>query len=378
MKIAKTRIVFDRHKKATKKVAASIYIEVSYDRVRNFYNTGVKVCSHQFKDGMVINCGQMAEYQARINDVRNTIENYINEKMKAKETFSLDNLKKFMENHVSGSSDSFLQFMNQRIYSRPIAETTRRAHISIYNTLKHWGRIRQFSDITEANLKLWDDLSHKNAQKAKSVWNYHKILKIYVREAKRFGYIRENPYDNMKFKRDNSPGHRFITMEEIARIKELELTEKPLIDARLCFLFQCYTSLSYSDMRLFDMSQVKKVDGKMRLRSLRVKTNEMYNITLMKAAVELLEECGYVLPVQDLHYYNSNLQAIQFRAGINTRLTSHVGRHTFATSIALKHKMPIEVLQKVMGHESIKTTQIYAKVLQESVDAEFDRLDDII
>ncbi|MBQ7422557.1 MAG: hypothetical protein IJV27_10535 [Prevotella sp.] len=47
MKIAKTRIVFDRHNKATKKVAAAIYIELSYDRVRNFYNTGIKVCSHQ-------------------------------------------------------------------------------------------------------------------------------------------------------------------------------------------------------------------------------------------------------------------------------------------------------------------------------------------
>lgn len=41
MKIAKTRIVFDRQKKATKKVVASVYIEVSYDRIRNFYNTGV-------------------------------------------------------------------------------------------------------------------------------------------------------------------------------------------------------------------------------------------------------------------------------------------------------------------------------------------------
>ena len=378
MKIAKTRVVFDRHNKATKKVAASVYIEVSYDRVRNFYNTGIKVCSHQFKDGKVINCGQMAEYQDRINDMRSTIENYINEKMKAKETFSLDNLKKFMENRVFGAKDSFLRFMYARIIERPIAESTRHAHISIYNTLKHWGHIRQFSDITEANLKLWDDLSHQNAQKAKSVWNYHKILKIYCREAKRFGHIKDNPYDYMKFKRDNAPGHRFITMEEIEKIKALQLTEKALIDARLCFLFQCYTSLSYADMQKFDISTVSKVDGKLRLRSLRVKTNEMYNITLMTAAVKLLEECGFVLPIQDLHFYNRNLQTIQYRAGISTHLTSHVGRHTFATSIALKHKMPIEVLQKVMGHESIRTTQVYAKVLQESVDAEFDRLDDII
>ena len=378
MKIAKTRIVFDRHNKSTKKLAAAIYIEVSYDRVRNFYNTGIKVCSHQFKDGKVINCGQMAEYQDRINDMRNTIENYINEKMKAKETFSLDNLKKFMDHQVFGSKDSFLRFMYQRIYDRPIAESTRKAHISLYNTLKKWGHIRQFSDITEANIKLWDELSQKNASKAKSVWNYHKILKIYCREAKRFGYIKENPYDFMKFKRDNSPGHRFITMEEIEKIKALKLTEKALKDARLCFLFQCYTSLSYSDMRQFDIDLVKEVDGKMRLRSLRVKTNEMYNITLIKAAISILEECNYSLPVQDLHVYNRNLQSIQYRAKIQTHLTSHVGRHTFATSVALKNKMPIEVLQKVMGHNSIRTTQIYAHVLQESVDEEFDRLDSII
>ena len=121
MKIAKTRIVFDRHKKATKKVAASVYIEVSYDRVRNFYNTGIKVCSHQFKDGKVINCGQMAEYQERINDMRSTIEGYINEKIKARESFTLNGLKKFMDGRVFGTQDSFLIFMHKRIYERPIA-----------------------------------------------------------------------------------------------------------------------------------------------------------------------------------------------------------------------------------------------------------------
>ena len=378
MNIAKTRVVFDRNHKATRKNAAAVYIEVSFDRKRSFYNTGVKVCANQFRNGTVFNCGQMAEYQERINGMRNTIEDFINEKMKNRETFRLEDLKKFMAGRVTGKPNSFLRFMYGRIYDRPIAESTRKAHLSIYNTLRHWGRIRQFGDITEANLKLWDDLAHRNAHKAKSVWNYHKILKIYCREAKRFGYIKENPYDFMKFKRDNAPGHRFITMEDIEKIKSLRLAEKALADARLCFLFQCYTSLSYADMCKFDISQVRKVDGKLRLRSLRVKTNGMYNITLIRAAVEILEDCGFVLPVQDLHFYNRNLQTIQLRAGITTHLTSHVGRHTFATSIALKHKMPIEVLQKVMGHESIRTTQVYAKVLQESVDEEFDRLDGLI
>lgn len=378
MEIAKTRVVFDRHKRATKKVAAAVSIEVSYGRVRNFYNTGVKVCTNQFKNGKIINHGQMCELQERIDGVRTTIEGYISEKLRAGEKFSLDNLKKYMEGRTHGSANSFLHFMIAKIAERPIAETTRKAHISIYNTLRAWGHIRQFSDITEANIKLWDDLAHKNAKQAKVVWNYHKILKIYIREAKRFGHITDNPYDYMKFKRENTPGHRYITMEDIERIKGLKLTEKALIDARKCFLFQCYTSLAYADMCKFNIRDVRTVDGKMRLRSPRVKTGEMYNITLLHCAVDILESCGFVLPIQDAHVYNRNLQAIQYRAGITTHLTSHVGRHTFATSIALKNKMPLEVLQKVLGHKSIRTTQIYAKVLQEAVDEEFDRLDDIL
>ena len=378
MKIAKTRVVFDRHNKATKKVAAAVYIEVSYDRVRNFYNTGIKLCSNQFKDGRVINCAQMAEYQDRINNMRNEIEEYISAKIRNKEAFSLDGLKRYMENQTYGSEDAFLDFMYQRIMERPISEPTRKGHISIYNTMKRWGHIKQFSDINEKNIKLWDDLSHKNASKAKSVWNYHKVLKIYCKEAKRFGHIKENPYDYIKVKRESSTGHRYITTEEIAMIIEVSLPEKPLYNARLCFLFQCYTGLSYSDMKQFDMSKVKEVDGKLRLRSNRVKTDGMYNITLIKPAISILKECGYKLPVQEMHVYNRNLQAIQYRANISTHLTSHVARHTFATTVALKNKMPIEVLQRVLGHNSIRTTQIYAKVLQETVDEEFDRLDDII
>lgn len=378
MEIAKTKIVFDRKKTATKQHAASIYIEVMHAGKRNYYNTGIKVCTTQFKNCKVVNHGQMAEYNARINSIRSTIEDYINDKLKSNETFTLENLKKYMSGRANGTADSFLNFMWQRIFDRPIAESTRKAHISIFNTLKRWGHIMQFSDITEANIKLWDELSHKNAEKAKSVYNYHKILKIYIKEAKRFGHIQNNPYDYITIKKYNAPGHRYITSEDIERLKNLRLYEKPLVDARMCFLFQCYTSLAYSDMAKFNFSNVREVNGKMRMRGLRVKTNEMYNITLIKPAMNILEKCNYILPIQDLHVYNRNLQALQYRANITTHLTSHVGRHTFATTIALKNQMPIEVLQKVMGHSSIKTTQIYAKVMQEAVDAEFDRLDKII
>lgn len=375
MKIAKTRVVFDRQHKATKKVSATVYIEVLYKRERNFYNTGVRLYSDQFRNGKVVNHGQMVELQRRINEMQSIIEEYINEKLKSKSEFSLEGLKRFMDSRNSDAVNSFLRFMLQKIMERPVAESTRKGHISVYNTLKKWGRITQFSDINEENIRLWDELAHRNAVKSKSIYTYHKVLKIYVREAKLLGFIKTNPYEYIHFKKDRPIGHRFITMEELQRIIALPLFDKSLVNARKCFLFQCFTGLSYSDLVAFDPAMLRTDGGKLRLRSQRKKTGEDYNITLLKPAVKILEDCNYSLPVQEMHYYNRNLQAIQLHAGIATRLTSHVARHTFATTIALKNKMPIEVLQKVLGHSSIKTTQIYAKVLQESVDDEFDKLD---
>ena len=141
MKIAKTRVVFDRQHKATKKVSATVYIEVLYKRERNFYNTGVRLFSDQFRNGKVV-------------------------KLKSKSEFSLEALKRFMDSRNADAVNSFLRFMLQKIMERPVAESTRKGHISVYNTLKKWGRITQFSDINEENIMLWDELARKNAVKS--------------------------------------------------------------------------------------------------------------------------------------------------------------------------------------------------------------------
>ena len=45
----------------------------------------------------------------------------------------------------------------------------------------------------------------------------------------------------------------------------------------------------------------------------------------------------------------------------------HCGRHTFATTVSLCQGLPLETLQKVMGHKSIRTTQIYAKIVDKKL-----------
>jgi len=60
--------------------------------------------------------------------------------------------------------------------------------------------------------------------------------------------------------------------------------------------------------------------------------------------------------------YRRMLVPLATACGITKHITTHVGRHTFATTIALEHGVPMEVLSKMLGHQSIKTTQIYGKI----------------
>lgn len=377
-KVANTRIVFDRRNTASKKIAVPVYIEVTFDKVRNFYNTGVKVRKDQFRNDRVCNCGQQVEYNKTIDIVRNKIVDYINTKLENGEVFTLEGLKAYMNNNSAvNKKDAFLSFMYDRIYERKISEGTRKGHLSVYHILKRWGRIKDFSDITQGNVLLWNELSIQNAVKTKSIYNYHKVLKLYIREAKLFGYVKESPYDVLHFKRSESSDRRFLSIEELDRFKGVKLTERPLIKARDCFLFQCYTGLAYVDMYNFDFdAMAKEVDGAYRVKSERQKTGNAYNITLLPPAMEILKKYDYRLPVQEMHVYNRNLQTIQYRAGIEQRITSHVGRHSFAT-VCLNNHIPIEVVKEFLGHKDIKTTAIYAKILDKTVNKEFDKLKNV-
>ena len=60
---------------------------------------------------------------------------------------------------------------------------------------------------------------------------------------------------------------------------------------------------------------------------------------------------------------NSYLKEIAVACDIKKNLTTHLARHTFATTVTLSNGVPIESVSKMLGHTSLKTTQIYAKVL---------------
>ncbi len=101
--IPNTRVVFNRHNTASRTNTAAVYIEVSYQGKRNFYNTGIKVKINQFRNSRICNCGHQKEYNERIDTIRNSIDDYINAKLENNEVFTLDDLKEYMENNGCAS-----------------------------------------------------------------------------------------------------------------------------------------------------------------------------------------------------------------------------------------------------------------------------------
>jgi site-specific recombinase XerD len=89
---------------------------------------------------------------------------------------------------------------------------------------------------------------------------------------------------------------------------------------------------------------------------------------------ELNHKEGCLLPVLSNQKMNDNLKVIQEVAKINKSLTTHLARHTFATTITLGNGVPIETVSRMLGHTKLSTTQIYAKVLDNKIEQDMEDL----
>lgn len=144
------------------------------------------------------------------------------------------------------------------------------------------------------------------------------------------------------------------------------------------FLFQCFTGLSYSDManlRSDDFCVNKS--GQIYIKKTRIKTGMRYVVVLLDDAVRIVKKYGFELPILSNQRYNSYLKEIQDICGIKKPLHTHIGRHTAATYL-LNKGVPVEAVAKILGHSDIKQTQHYAKLLDDSVFREFQKLEDAL
>lgn len=325
---------------------------------------------------MVINSPDLVTLNAFLLKQKQRIINWLSQPIEKGESFDFVKLDRFLSS--STTSENLIDYLEDQIYKRSdIRESTRKTHSKLIGSLKEFDRIIYFSDLTKKNILEYDSWLHSKYSNQTTVHSYHKYLKIYLNRAIRADLINKNPYEGVKIERGNSKARKYLTDTEVKAIEKANLISNKLEIARDLFLFQCFTGFAYAELASFDASKIIVRNGKYIIHDSRQKTDEQYYTVLLSPALAILKKYNFNLPVMGSQQYNLQLKALASLARLNKHLTSHMGRHTFAV-FALNHGTSMEVVSKMLGHSDIKTTQIYAKVLNQEVERGFDNLEKYI
>lgn len=210
-------------------------------------------------------------------------------------------------------------------------------------------------------------------------------IKKFVNYAIRAGYLVTSPMASypLEFKQYNRTA---LSMTELNKLESLIIQRRALEQVRDIFVFMCYTGLAYVDIKRLESKHIELDEkGDVWLKMERQKTAISFSVPLLKPAVRIMQEYwnldkkdGLLFPVLCNQRMNDALKLLQELAGIEKRFTTHLGRHTFATTITLNNNVPMETVSKMLGHTNIRTTQIYAKVLTNKIDSDMTKLRDMI
>jgi integrase len=170
---------------------------------------------------------------------------------------------------------------------------------------------------------------------------------------------------------------QILSQEDLNIIEGKDLPMERLRWARDLFVFSCYTGLAYCDvMSLTEQNLTRGIDGEHWINTERKKSHQSVRLPILPKAWEILckyrndpraKVKGTLFATMSNQKLNGYLKEIAAICGIHKNLTFHLARHTFATTVTLSNDVPIETVSKMLGHTTIRTTQIYAKVVEKKV-----------
>ena len=197
-------------------------------------------------------------------------------------------------------------------------------------------------------------------------------FKYVIKKAIKAKIIASNPFDeleNSEKPKEEDGTREFLIVDEIKKLIATPCRNEIL---KRAFLFSCLTGLRYSDVSSITWGEFSKdSNGDIYLLFKMQKVKRANSIYVSDEALKWLPEKGdakdddiiFNLPKND--HANKQLHRWIKEAGITKKITFHCSRHTAAT-LNLSLGVPIETVCRLMGHTKISTTQIYAKVLNES------------
>ena len=227
----------------------------------------------------------------------------------------------------------------------------------------------------EYYLRTSKPIDHHNPLSNNGVMKHMERFKKLINLALKIEWIDKNPFRNFTPKFDRVE-REFLTEVELTKIKEKDFGRR-LEQVRDIFVFSCYTGLSFIDVaNLSEENIIIGMDCEKWISTHRQKTFNKVFLPLLPQAEAILEKYkdnpqsqhrGVLLPAASNQKTNAYLKEIANICEIKKKLTFHIARHTFATTVTLTNGVPIETVSKMLGHTKLATTQIYAKVVENKI-----------
>jgi site-specific recombinase XerD len=365
-------------KKVNKKGEAPVYITFYIDRKKMEIPVRISISPKDFdkKKGYVKQSHEfyqdknllISNLKAKINNV------FVKYRLKDK-TLTVDQF--WSEFHNPADFKDFFDFCKhyQRLRFQELAEGTQRHHKSCLGILRKFKNTIHFDELeTDLFRRFVLYLRNERGNSEVTIRKTLKSINVYLNEAVRLEYIKENPMNNVKLR--GCQETTAIALDESELSALVELYRKRIFagskqDVLEFFLFMCFTSLHIGDARELQIDQINNGQLTYMRKKLRNIRPKYIHIPLSEPAMQIIKrnigfrKVGKIFQdlISDVKV-NLYLKEIAQVAGIKKKLSAKVGRHTFAT-LFLKETRDLNTLKELLGHSNIKQTLIYAHVLDE-------------
>lgn len=261
----------------------------------------------------------------------------------------------------------FLSWMKEQIEQAPVCENTKVSHKNAHMRLTAFRPDVTFADIDCHFLIDYENHLREHGYSVNTIAKQMRILKRYLNLAVDMDIITATPF--RKYRIHTYPAKKdTLTEQELKKLEDtLPILTGKELDVASAFLFATYTGLRFSDLKQVSPHHIKVINRRQWLVLEMQKTHTEVRIPL--TSLFNGKACSFRIPfnLSSNSQTNRILSNAISHAGVRKHITMHCARHSFAT-LLLARGVPLPVIQRILGHSSITTTQLYSTVKDKTVE----------
>lgn len=370
MEKIKYRLVFNRRKQMNKDGKALIQVEATLNKRKLYLSTHVFIGEDQWdaKKQQVINHPMSEDYNALLYSFIVELEQIEMSYWRKGIPITLALMKKSCKSNIYPEIP-FTKFAYNITMNSTKKETTKANLLTTISKLDEFRSGITFKDVNYTFVRDFEHFLKMQKCKTNTIGKHLRQLRTFVNEAINAGYmnIDEYPFRKYSIKNEKTP-HLSLSENELNLLRDHDFHNSRMNHVRDAFLFCCYTGLRYSDFINMKNGNLVFDSEHVWLNVKMIKTNINIKLPLdllfKGGALIILEKYGTIERLNKIgtnSRVNFYLKRISTDCKFNKVLHWHVSRHTFSV-LLIESGLPITTIQRLLGHTSVRTTQVYSEV----------------